>query len=139
MFKLSFVRVYALSAIIVSVIAFGLTIFSAYIIPELQPMQWFSIVAALVSWFFLGWSGIIGNQLANKFELDEELCTKVGWRMLVVLGVFGVYIFFGFSLGIIIAIYIFYTIKNIRDNLEDWAREHPYEGFLRDDADTPSH
>jgi hypothetical protein len=113
MFKPAVLRIAAIIAMVLSIL--GLLI-SLFIVRQSGSGQ-FALGA--ISWLFLLAASYFGFKLAG-YKLYEEEYKKVGLRIYLIIGSFGLFLFVGVVIGLVLSVALLGTLWGLKRNYDEW-------------------
>jgi membrane protease YdiL (CAAX protease family) len=114
MFKPAVLRIAAVIAMVLSV--FGLLI--SLFIAKQSGSGLFALGA--VSWLFLLAASYFGFRLA-AYKLYEDEYKKVGLRIYLIIGSFGLFLFVGVAIGFVLSVALLGTLWGLKRNYDEWV------------------
>ena len=79
-----------------------------------------TIFLGILSWAMMLWASFIGYQLSS-YKLDGEEFRRVGFRIYLIIAAFGVFLFAGLLIGLILSIAMLATLWGLKKNYDEWS------------------
>lgn len=114
MFKPLTLRIAAIIAMVLSV--FGLLI--SLFVARQSGSAMFALGA--VSWLLLLLASYFGFRLAS-YKLYEEEYRKVGFRIYLIIGAFGLFLFVGVVIGLVLSVALLGALWGLKRNYDEWV------------------
>ncbi|WP_375418959.1 hypothetical protein [uncultured Hymenobacter sp.] len=111
MFKPTTLRVFAIVAMLLSVIGLALSL--------LMAQDSGSLIFAIGSWVLLLWASYLGFRLSS-YKLDEEEYRKVGVRVYLIIVAFGAFMTVGLMVGLALSAALLATLWGLKKNYDEW-------------------
>lgn len=124
MFTKPVVKALSIVTIILSCIGLLISIAGVFLIDKGGAIT-IAFFLGIVEWALLLWASIIAWQLSAKYNLYDELYTKIGIRVCIIIVAFVLFFFVGLVVGLIISVGIFATLWALKSNFDDWDNSVP--------------
>lgn len=111
MFKPAALRVAAIIAMVLSVLGLLFSLVLA--------RQSGAFALGALSWVLLLWASFLGFKLAGYKLYDEEY-KKVGIRIYLIISAFGLFLFVGLVVGLVLAVALLGTLWGLKRNYDEW-------------------
>lgn len=113
MFKPAVLRIAAIIAMVLSMFGLLISLFVAR-----QSGSGMFVLGA-ISWLFLLAASYFGFKLAG-YELYEEEYKKVGLRIYLIIGSFGLFLFIGLIIGLVLSVALLGALWGLKRNYDEW-------------------
>lgn len=114
MFKPLTLRIAAIIAMVLSVVGLLLSLFVAQ-----QAGSGMFFIGA-ISWLFLLGASYFGFRLAG-YKLYEEEYRKVGFRIYLIIGAFGLFLLVGVVIGLVLSVALLGALWGLKRNYDEWV------------------
>lgn len=116
MFRPATLRIFAIIAIVLSVVGLLISILATITEPGLA--------LSIVSWALLLWAAYLGFRL-TAYKLYEDEYKKVGLRIYAIIIAFIAFLFVGVTVGLVLAVVLLAALWGLKKNYDEWQSSHP--------------